>query len=141
MAQSMWVSANNPPCQDTRCLIVRERDNGTKYLQNSIGHYTTGLSEDVNKKAYVGFLPQGSSAVAWMPIPEPYTKDGRGWTLMRDKTPLKNDYFIVTILKKTYVWVNIALFNPDRDEFFGYGSGCPEVIAWRGIPKMTTTKK
>jgi len=128
-----WISANKPPKKDTMCYIACKRSDGSIYVPYYHGCYTTGLQRHncSDLPLFVGFCQP--NVIAWMPIPERYTQNKKGWILTTEEWPANKDSYIVDIYdnrgKET---VRQASFNPDREEFFGQ----PDVIAWMPIPKI-----
>jgi hypothetical protein len=126
-----WIPASEPPKKDTLCFIVCRRSDGSLYTPWYAGYYTIGIQRTPNSGIYVGFMQP--SVVAWMPIPEPYTKNRMGWIQTAEKWPTKKGEYIVSTFKNGNIeHVKFANFNPDREEFYGQ----PDVIAWMPVPKI-----
>ena len=133
MKKRIWISANNPPNKDMQCYIVCNRLDGSVYMPNYSGTYTTGLQR--GEHLLKGFLNE--RVVAWMHIPESYTKNKNGWLLINDgysddKYPTKRgEYIVSTFDRQNRERVIIAFFEPDKLIFYGQ----PDAIAWMPIPK------
>jgi len=126
-----WISANNPPDKDMSCYITCKREDGSIYVPYYPGYYTIGLQTTPHSPILKGFCHPG--VIAWMEIPEKYTSNKKEWILTTERYPSKKGSYIVT----TYDHHNKervlqAVYNPDREEFYGQ----PDVIAWMSKPKF-----
>lgn len=126
-----WIPVNNPPDKDMLCIIACKRDDGSIYVPYYFGYYTIGLQRTTDAPIFKGFCHD--RVIAWMPIPEKYTQNKKGWILTTEKWPAKKEHYIVTIYnRENREYVMQAAYNPKREEFYGQ----PDVIAWMPIPKV-----
>lgn len=126
-----WIPVNNPPDKDTHCFIACKRNNGSIYNPGYKGYYTIGLQRTLNDPVYAGFMHP--NVIAWMPVPEPYTRNKKGWILLSDRYPDKDSEYIVSTYNQFgRERVELAMYNDSKLKFWGQ----PDVIAWMPVPKL-----
>lgn len=132
-----WISVNNPPDKDMiSCFVACKRKNGTIFVPNHRVLYTTGIRLTINSPIYKGFLYE--RVIAWIPEPEPYMHNKKGWILISEREPKKSSDYIVSSFKASEHYsngeedVSIAYYDQEKMKFYAH----PDVIAWMPIPKV-----
>lgn len=125
------VSEKEPKKDMTRCVAMVKRKDGSLCLIGYPVFYTTGLLRNPNRPLEKGFLSH--NVIAWMPWPEHFIENRKGWIQTAEKYPDKRGEYLVSIYTRSGSKRVIMAFYDEKQERF-YGCDDDE-IAWMKIPK------
>ena len=135
-----WISASQPPDNDTFCFVARKREDSSIFITRFKGSYTTGTRQTPESPLYVGFYPR--DVVYWLPIPKHFIDDQKDWIPITEEEPEESGLYIVSEYGQEVNRYNEVLKTIKRVEMVYYQAepmkflGSPDVIAWRKVPKL-----